>query len=66
MVIKFDENDPLLTEEPVPPKRNPSVQCVCGRFAKHLRTRHHYNGTWDLITIDVLCSRCGETSIECV
>lgn len=42
------------------------IHCYCGRFAKYLRTRHYYNGTWDQVTMYVLCSRCGEVAIECV
>lgn len=52
--------------EKAKPTRPPPLQCHCGRFAKHLQTRRHYNGTWDLITIHLQCSRCGEVTIECV
>lgn len=36
----------------------------CGRFTRYLHTRHHYNGTWDLITSYHMCAKCGEVSIE--
>lgn len=47
-------------------RRGGGVQCACGRFAKHVSTRHWYNGTWNMITVTVRCSRCGEVNIECV
>jgi len=43
------------------------VQCLCGRFAKSLGpVKHYYNGTWDCMSYDVECSRCGVVTIECV
>lgn len=50
----------------LPRQRAPQVQCSCGRFAKFLRVRHHYNGTWDLRTLHVLCAKHGEQEIELV
>lgn len=52
-----------------PPKRKkttaPPMNCPgCGRFTKYLSTRHHYNGTWDLVTSYHLCKKCGEVSVE--
>lgn len=62
--VPFEEVDPSIFGEPEPPRRLPSVQCYCGRFAKNLGTRHHYNGTWTLITTTVRCSKCGDVSVE--
>jgi hypothetical protein len=45
---------------------NPSAQCACGRFAKHVRTERYYNGFFDTVSMTVDCSRCGEVSIRLV
>jgi hypothetical protein len=52
-------------EKPKPAK-HPAGQCLCGRFAKWAGDRHYYNGQFDCYSYDVLCSRCGIVTVECV
>jgi len=52
--------------EPKRPLPRHSPQCLCGRFAKWVGDRHYYNGTFDCYSFDVICSRCGVVTIECV
>jgi hypothetical protein len=49
-----------------PKRRKPQVQCSCGRFAKFIRVRHWYNGSYNCETLEVHCSRCGDVGIEMV
>lgn len=48
------------------PTRLPSLQCLCGRFAKAAGSRHYYNGSFNCFSYDVDCSRCGIVTVECV
>ena len=42
------------------------LQCLCGRFAKWGGDRHYYNGQFNCYSYDVICSRCGTVTVECV
>lgn len=63
-------------DEPLPEYIEPGIrygnrggggyQCYCGRWAKYLGGRSYYNGTWDCYSYDVMCSRCGQVTVECV
>jgi len=72
-MVKFEWSDDVfadLQEEievprPGPPPR-PSVQCLCGRFARYVGVRHGYNGSFSTETMTVECSRCGTVTIELV
>lgn len=57
------------TDEPheyVGPQPCHTHHCLCGRFAKWAGDRHYYNGNFDCYSYDLLCSRCGVVTIECV
>lgn len=64
----LDEEVSEVLGEQVPAKsvRHPSVQCLCGRFAKWMGDQHYYNGQFDCYRYTVLCSRCGTVDVECV
>ena len=47
-------------------QRKDPNHCLCGRFAKYVGDRYYYNGRFDCYSYTVLCSRCGEVTIECV
>lgn len=76
MVIKFElfletpeetaarEAKPHWTQEH--PVAREQVRCLCGRFAKWAGGRHYYNGQFACYSYDVLCSRCGTVTVECV
>lgn len=42
------------------------LRCLCGRFAKWGGDRHYYNGWFDCYSFDVICSKHGTVTIECV
>ena len=67
MAATFALLDLDLFAEPSPqPKKPGSWKCECGLFARFLRDRHYYNGSWDCYNYTVACKRCGEVTVECV
>jgi hypothetical protein len=63
-MIRWDD---LLEPGPVLARPvKPALHCECGRYAKWLGDEHYYNGSFDCYRYTLLCSRCGEVTIECV
>ena len=65
--MTFEDLGLVLDWEPVKQHGHrgiPSAQCLCGRFAKYLGTRHAHGGYGTIEVMTVKCSRCGEQDVR--